>query len=528
MRAISDNLATTGGFCRMSSDQITELAVIPAVHRLHESYVASVDPEGVAHQYLAEVQTLAGNSYGLVCLLRQGSTPSSSLVAVTVDGETKAPTQDALGSLCLQNLNGDEKSIDWLTRRLQLPASAGILAVLPEGTRSWSFHIISKQCRAVGVLVLGFRVPENCFEQHQRTVERLSQELLRLVSRREFAVWTASHSHPVDLIGYSQAIQQTELLTKRFAQADCSVLITGETGTGKELVARMLHFYSPRRHCPLVTLNCGAFTSEQLLASELFGHAKGAFTDARASKKGKFELADGGTLFLDEVGTMSATMQVALLRALRYGEIQKVGDERISQKVNVRVVAACNENLEELVERGTFRRDVHSRLGVAHIHVPPLRERREDLPILVSYLLRKVARQVGAPAREITDEVMEILGQAAWPDNIAGLESCLCHASLMSDGRIEREHLPSRLLVRVSPSSDPVCQCEPAPDGFLAEILSRPVPLPLRHARASFEAAYIKNVLEHCSNNNVSRAARLLGISRQGLQKKMQRLLRAS
>lgn len=208
-------------------------------------------------------------------------------------------------------------------------------------------------------------------------LRELADHLSHLIRRAQFARWTKQDGLEARLVGKSQAMMTIEDLVEKFARSNCPVLITGETGTGKELIARAIHFNSPRKHKAFVAVNCGAFTSDDLLASELFGHVKGAFTDAKSDKKGKFELADGGTIFLDEVSCMRPAMQVALLRVLRYGEIQKVGDDNATRKVNVRVVAASNQDLKRLIEEGRFREDVYYRLAVAEIKVPPLRDRKE-------------------------------------------------------------------------------------------------------------------------------------------------------
>lgn len=184
-------------------------------------------------------------------------------------------------------------------------------------------------------------------------------------------------------------------------------MIRGESGTGKELIARAIHMNSPRKYYPIIPVNCGAFT-ETLLESELFGHEKGAFTGAQYRRKGKIEMANGGTLFLDEVGSVSPKMQVELLRVLETKQFTRVGGNEIV-KVDFRLISATNENLEKLVEEGKFREDLYYRLNVFTIYVPPLRERRSDIPILANYFIQKFARQMNKPPLKISDEAMEIL-----------------------------------------------------------------------------------------------------------------------
>lgn len=277
-------------------------------------------------------------------------------------------------------------------------------------------------------------------------LRELADHLSHLIRRAQFARWTKQDGLEARLVGKSQAMMTIEDLVEKFARSNCPVLITGETGTGKELIARAIHFNSPRKHKAFVAVNCGAFTSDDLLASELFGHVKGAFTDAKFDKKGKFELSDGGTIFLDEVSCMRPAMQVALLRVLRYGEIQKVGDDNATRKVNVRVVAASNQDLKRLIEEGRFREDVYYRLAVAEIKVPPLRDRKEDSPLLVEYFLEKFSGQENLEPKSVSSEAMKALMSYSWPNNIAGLENIICSALLLAEGQqIELEDLPEEL-----------------------------------------------------------------------------------
>jgi DNA-binding NtrC family response regulator len=219
------------------------------------------------------------------------------------------------------------------------------------------------------------------------------------------------------MIGTSAVIKEIEALTGRAAAGDAKVLVTGESGVGKDLVARQLHTRSPRQHGPFVAINC-AGVSETLLESELFGHAKGSFTDAITDKPGKLQLANGGTLFLDEVGEMSLRMQALLLRFLESGEIQSVGAHQPIAHVDVRVVAATNRDLVERVAAGAFREDLLYRLRVIHLHIPPLRERREDVPLLVEHFLRKFNR-----ATRTSPKALEALQRYRWPGNVRELQN---------------------------------------------------------------------------------------------------------
>jgi two-component system NtrC family response regulator len=246
---------------------------------------------------------------------------------------------------------------------------------------------------------------------------------------------------PSDLIGKSRAINQVRDLIQKVAGTKATVLVTGESGTGKELVARAVHAQSPRRDKPMISVNCSAL-AETLLESELFGHERGAFTGATSQRKGRFEIADGGTLFLDEVGEMSPAVQVTLLRVLQNREFERVGGNK-TIKVDVRVIAASNRDLKEEVARGGFREDLYYRLNVVHIEVPPLRDRREDLPLLIRYFLEKFAKELNKETPTVSPEAMAAIGDYPWPGNIRELENMLERAVILSSGSsIQVEDLP--------------------------------------------------------------------------------------
>jgi Nif-specific regulatory protein len=248
-----------------------------------------------------------------------------------------------------------------------------------------------------------------------------------------------------NLIGQSKAIQQVLATAATAARSNAPILISGETGTGKELVANVIHYNSPRSKGPLVKVNCGALP-ETLLESELFGHVKGAFTGAVQNRKGRFELADQGTLFLDEVSEMSPRLQVKLLRVLQENEFEPVGGMR-TVRVDVRVVAATNTNLKEAISQGRFRQDLYYRLNVVPIHLPPLRERREDIPMLVDHFLEKYNRENGKTVTKISREVLDHLLAYFWPGNVRELENCIEHAVVMSPGNtLSASLLPAEVL----------------------------------------------------------------------------------
>jgi DNA-binding NtrC family response regulator len=298
------------------------------------------------------------------------------------------------------------------------------------------------------------------------------------------------------LIGNSPPMVQLYKKIALAARSDSPVLITGETGTGKELVARSLHQFSPRRDRPFVPVNCGALT-ETLLESELFGHERGSFTGAVASRKGLFEQAQGGTLLLDEISETSPGFQVRLLRALQEGEIRPVGSHRVVQ-VDVRVVAASNRDLHELLDAGKFRKDLFYRLSVVHLEVPPLRDRSDDIPQLASHFLQRSSDRMGRQLR-ISPEAVAALKEYDWPGNVRELENVIERvAVLKTDPKIGVEDLTF-----LKP-----------PD--------TPGDLPLNEL-GLVEREKIVEVLRECSGNKAE-AARRLGIERKSLYRKAKRL----
>ena len=232
------------------------------------------------------------------------------------------------------------------------------------------------------------------------------------------------------IVGRSRRMQEVIRTAEIVAKTKSTVLVTGETGTGKEMVARAIHFHSPQKDMPLIKVNCAAIP-ENLLESELFGHVRGAFTGAVNGKKGKFALADGGTIFLDEIGTMAQALQAKLLRVLQEREFEPLGSER-SQKVDVRVIAATNRDLRQMVLDGKFQEDLYYRLNVIPLEIPPLRERREDIPILVDHFLRKHAQRAGKPIEGLAPGVLDALQNADWPGNVRELENTVERAVVLS------------------------------------------------------------------------------------------------
>jgi DNA-binding NtrC family response regulator len=258
--------------------------------------------------------------------------------------------------------------------------------------------------------------------------QRLRTDYRYLVSERD-----EQFDH-YGIIGRSRTMQEVIRRAELVAETKSTVLITGETGTGKELVARAIHDRSAQRDMPLIKVNCAAIP-ETLLESELFGHVRGAFTGATTTKKGKFALADGGTIFLDEIGTMNPTLQSKLLRVLQEREIEPLGSER-TEKIDVRVIAATNRDLRQMVADGKFQEDLFYRLNVIPIEIPPLRERRDDIPALVEHFVRKHAQRTGRRVERMDDSALAGLQQYDWPGNVRELENTIERAVVLSPGPI--------------------------------------------------------------------------------------------
>jgi len=269
----------------------------------------------------------------------------------------------------------------------------------------------------------------------ERILERITekQELARLSDENVYLRdELAEQFNYGEIIGKSKPMQEVYRTLEKVAPTDSSVLIYGESGTGKELIARAIHKVSPRREKPFIRVNCGALV-ETLLESELFGHEKGAFSGAVKRKKGRFELANQGSIFLDEIGDISPNMQLKLLRVLQEKEFERVGSEETIQ-VDVRIMAATNKNLSELVQQGTFREDLYYRLHIIPIYLPPLRERRDDIQLLVHHFIKKLTAKLNKPPKKITDQAMEKLLSYHWHGNVRELENVIERAVVLSDG----------------------------------------------------------------------------------------------
>ena len=312
----------------------------------------------------------------------------------------------------------------------------------------------------------------------------------------------------VNMIGESAAIQRVCRMIERVADTDSTVLISGESGTGKELVARTLHFNSPRKDRPMVAINCGAIP-EQLLESELFGHERGAFTGASGTRIGRFEAAQGGTLFLDEVSEMKPALQVKLLRALQEREFERVGSNKTIH-MDVRIVAATNQHLEQLVKEKKFREDLYYRLNVIPIEVPPLRDRVDDIPLLVAYFLERLNEEKGRNLLGFTEEAMALLCAYEWPGNIRELENIVERLVIL-----EREGV-------VTPGALPDQIGKRSVTAAMGRVLLPDEGLNFDATVAEFEDALIVQALER-SRWVKNRAAGLLGLNRTTLVEKIKK-----
>jgi two-component system nitrogen regulation response regulator NtrX len=312
-----------------------------------------------------------------------------------------------------------------------------------------------------------------------------------------------------ELVGRSPAINRVRELIQRVAPTDARVLVTGESGTGKELVATAIHALSPRRGRPFVRVNSAAIPKD-LVESEMFGHERGAFTGATERRRGRFELAHRGTLFLDEVGDLSAEAQAKLLRAIETGIVERVGGGKAIE-ADVRVLAATNHNLRGQVEEGTFRQDLLFRLEVVPIHLPPLRERMEDLPPLVAHTLQRLRQRHGFPTPHLTPKAMAALGRYSWPGNVRELMNVLERIAILSTGGPVGPAEVEKLL--------PVA----IPGGASTPAYQEGDPRPLRDRLDDYERALIQGALDR-SGGNVAEAGRRLETDRPNLYRRMKRL----
>ncbi|OGL13764.1 MAG: hypothetical protein A3F92_10170 [Candidatus Rokubacteria bacterium RIFCSPLOWO2_12_FULL_71_22] len=417
-----------------------------------------------------------------------------------LEAESGAQALEVLGThdvdlVMLDQRMPDEAGIDVLPRiKAVEPSTVVVIATAVrdvrtavEALRRGAYDYLTKPFEVDDILMLAERALE------KRALER---EVLGL--RSALAGGGSDTGTPGGfggMVGRHPEMVRIYQVVTRLAATPSTALITGESGTGKELVARAIHQLSERKGQPFVALNVAALP-ETLIEAELFGHEKGAFTGAHARRLGKFELAHGGTVFLDEIGCLRLDLQAKLLRALQEREIERLGGTR-PVPIDVRILAATNVNLRAAVKGRAFREDLYYRLNVVPIHVPPLRERREDIPLLVTHFIRKIARECRRDIRGVSAGALEVLTRYDWPGNVRELENVVHRAVVLARGAV------------IQLQDVPLDVALPETGARLAEDTG----LPLREACEQFERQYVLRVLEGVQWN-VSRAARLLGVHR--------------
>jgi DNA-binding NtrC family response regulator len=456
--------------------------------KLRRSHVLVVDDEELYRRALERILVRCG--YAVTCARDAGE----AMAVVTAE-----PVDLVLCDVRMPGISGLElvRQIHDVDADLPCIVMTGYDSVehSVDALRAGAFWYLHKPFE--GSLDVVRRLVEQAIENRRlRSENRLLQNQLR--SRYRFD----------NVIGQSAALRDVLDLVDKVAEVDSTVLITGESGTGKELIARAIHYNSRRAERVLVSLNCGAIP-EELLESELFGHVKGAFTGAVAPRQGRFAMADGGTIFLDEIGDMSPNLQVKLLRVLQERSFEPVGSSK-SQRVDVRVIAATNQNLVTAIRTGGFREDLFYRLNVIPIEVPPLRQRKEDLPLLVQHFLDRLNAEKARKVEGITEEALDRLAEHDWPGNVRELENLIERMVVMrGEGVLDVTDLPG-----------PFRRGGAAPDPAVPQIGAGGIEF--NTVIDHIETRLILEALEK-TNGNKNQAARLLGLNRTTLIEKIKR-----
>ena len=398
------------------------------------------------------------------------------------------------------------------TMRILITGYTDIETIVEAINEGKIFYYINKPWEPDDLRIIVQRAADQYFlrKENKRLLEELEKANKQLTDENVLLHQQAEKQYSFDnIIGKSSAMENVFRLLRKVIPASTTVLLLGETGTGKELIARAIHYNGPRKDKLFVAQNCGALP-DTLLESELFGHVKGAFTGATADKKGLFELADQGTIFLDEISDTSPAMQQRLLRVLQEGEIHPLGSGKTIQ-VDVRVVSAANRDLEEAIQEGTFREDLFYRLNVFPIRIPPLRERREDIPLLSNYFLEKYLQKLGKQNVALSSDALSVMMAANFPGNVRQLENLIERAATLADddAAITPEHLHMDVL-NASKSGDKGFSLNKDSNQTLKEIVG------------AMEIYYITEGLKE-NKGNISKVAEKLGLSRLGLHKKLQR-----
>ncbi len=359
-------------------------------------------------------------------------------------------------------------------------------------------------------------------------VDNMKQIILSAFSTKDKKPTHCSHSKTlkepiktVQMIGASSAIQKLHQDIKQISDSIVNVLITGESGTGKEVVARLIHHKSTLKQKPFIAVNCGAI-SENLIESELFGHVKGAFTGAICDKKGFFEMADTGTLFLDEIGELSLSMQPKLLRALQEKIIRRVGATE-SQKVDIRLITATNRNLEDMVQEGSFREDLFYRLNVIHFHLPALRERREDIPLLLDYFLKKHCQKLGRPKPLLSQSILQMFQRFNYPGNVRELENMVERIMVLGDQKIDHS---TAILSFLQDKKWDICPSEETKNSEASPVWDIALPKEgtnIEQALNQIEKCLLEQALEKTKGHRI-KAAQLLHLSPRAFRHRLSKL----
>ena len=395
----------------------------------------------------------------------------------------------------------EQNSVDLVITDIKMPKISGLdlLKYVKENIKATEIMIITGYPSIKGAVEAVKDGAEDYLVKpftDEELLSAVSKMLEKLANRRAVETKSLPSSH--NIIGNSSGMQHVYRLIEKAAATRISVLISGESGTGKELVARAIHYSSKTASGPFVTVNCTAIP-DSLLESELFGHVKGAFTGAQVSRAGFFQIADGGTLFLDEIGDASLNMQGKLLRAIQNKEIFMVGSSR-AQKIDTRIVAATNMDLNRLVQKGLFREDLYFRLNIVEISLPPLHERGEDILLLVQFFMEKLSKDMNRPAPQFSDKVLQIFKSYRWQGNVRELENLVQRLVVLADGDfIDVVDLPEQMRFNINWRKG------------------------LNRSLSEVEAEHIVNVLNSMKGNK-TRAAQILGIDRKTLREKMRRV----
>ncbi|MEO0081518.1 MAG: sigma-54-dependent Fis family transcriptional regulator [candidate division WOR-3 bacterium] len=472
----------------------------PALYRISQLFNSILDPDLLLERVMDEALSTMNAERGFIVLCDEKAEQLSVRVARRFEQSLEQGLSD-ISQTALRQVLAERTARVWLDAPKELPASRSVIV---GQVRSIACAPLVCRSRLLGAIYVDSRTDRNVFHEDVRdflqafaSIAALAIENARLVQQLSFEkqdlVRRLGREQFPEIIGRSPRMQEVFELMNRVVPTDSPVLIWGETGTGKELVARAIHYSGPRRSGPFVPVNCSAIP-ENLLESELFGHRKGAFTGAVADRKGVFEAASGGTIFLDEVGDLPKSLQPKLLRVLQDGEIRRVGETQ-PLHVDVRVISATNRDLSRLVAEGNFREDLYYRLNVIPIHLPPLRERPEDVPLLANHFLATGASRLGKQVKGIAPEALEKLVAYSWPGNIRQLENVLERALVLCGERVE----PGDLMLP-----------EPSPTG----------PPTASSSMAEIEKQVVLERLKRFGGNRTKTAASL-GISRRTLLNKL-------